>query len=170
MSHLQKRISVACPLAQAGVRLGDFFREHGNANGDTAKLSLHVDVKLPGLPMRVTLQRAVIVTLQPHRLPGDMTPRFNVQWAPEHPGPFPLFSGELLVESGDDYNTFTICLRGDYTPPLGIAGAGFDFLLGNYVAGVTASNLLHVIRDSIASKFEASEAGKRPLGQPSAVS
>jgi hypothetical protein len=168
MSTLDQSIAVACPLAQAAPRLKQFFREHGNAEGDTAKLSLHVDIDVPGLPLPLSLARGVIATIQPHHLPADMEPRYSVQWAPEKPGPFPLFSGELIVEGRDDYDSFTLRLRGSYTPPLGALGEGFDMAVGNRIAAAAAGNLLRRICDTINENFQKDEAEKRrPVSEPS---
>jgi len=160
MSHLEQQVTVTCPLAQAAMRLRHFFREHGNSDGDTAKLTLRIEVDIPGIPTPLTLQRAVIATIEPHRLPADMDPRYSVQWTPEEPGPFPLFSGELVVESTDDYDSFGLRLSGRYTPPLGLVGQGFDIAMGNHVAQAAASDLLHRIKDAIERDFQADEAGK----------
>jgi len=160
MSHLEQRISVACPLGQAASRLTQFFTEHGNASADTAKLSLKLDLSVPGVPIPISLARSVIATIQPHRRPSDMTPRFDVQWAPEKAGPLPLFSGELVVMAHEDYRSFDLCLRGDYEPPMGIVGAGFDAAIGNRVAHATADQLLHSVRDLIEREFQSDEARK----------
>jgi len=170
MSQLEQHRSVACPLAQAAMRLKHFFQQHGNADGDTVKLSIGIDLDVPGLPAPLALQRSVVVTVRPHHLAADMEPRYLVQWAPELHGPFPLFEGELVVEGGDDYNTFVLCLRGNYTPPLGLVGKGFDAVVGNRVAQATADGLLHRIRDSIEQAFGVDEARKlpaKPLGDNS---
>jgi hypothetical protein len=161
MSNLEQRRSVACPLAQAGMRLKHFFSLHGNRDGDIAKLTIGIDVDVPGLSVPLALQRAVIVTIQPHHLPADMDPRYAVQWAPEQPGPFPLFSGELTVESGDDYNSFVLFIAGNYAPPLGLLGRGFDAIVGNRVARSTVDGLLKQIGGSIELAFEDDEAKKR---------
>lgn len=160
MSQLEQQVTVACPLAQAASRLKHFFREHGNPDGDTAKLELRIEVNIPGMASPLRFGRAVIATIQPHHLPADMEPRYAVQWAPEVPGPFPLFSGELLVESMDDYDSFRLRLSGSYTPPLGLVGQGFDHAVGNHVAQTTAANLLDRIKDVIERDFAADEAGK----------
>jgi hypothetical protein len=160
VSHLEQRLAVTCPLAQADARLGEFFREYGNSAGDTARLTLRVSVGVPGLVTPLTLHRTVVATIQPHRLPADTTPRYTVQWAPETPGPFPLFAGELAVESGDDYDSFTLRLDGNYTPPLGLIGKGFDIAVGNRIARATANDLLHTVRASIERHFQANEARK----------
>jgi hypothetical protein len=160
MSQLDQEVTVTCPLAQAAARLRHFFKEHGNPDGDTSKLTLRIEVNIPGVPTPLTLQRAVIATIQLHHLPSDMEPRYQVQWAPEVPGPFPLFAGELVVESMDDYDSFRLRLKGAYTPPLGLVGQGFDNAMGNHVAQATAADLLHRIRDVIERDYQANEALK----------
>ncbi len=142
------------------MRLNRFFREHGNPEGDTAKLELRIEANLPRTPASLTLQREVIATIQAHHLPADMEPRYRVQWAPEVPGPFPLFSGELVVEGLEDYDSFRLRLRGDYTPPLGLLGQGFDTVIGNHIAQATASDLLQRVREIIERDFRADETAK----------
>ncbi len=148
-----------CPLAQAAARLHDFFREHGNPEGDLAKLTLRLNANIAGFSLP-PIERTVIASIQPHHLPADTTPRYRVQWAAEHSGPFPLFAGELVVESGDDYDTFTLFLRGDYTPPLGLVGKGFDAALGNRIARATANDLLHHVKELVEREFQSNEARK----------
>ena len=80
---------------------------------------------------------------------GDMTPRYAVAWAPEEPGPFPLFAGELQVENAEDYDAFWLVLRGAYEPPLGLVGAAFDYIVGSRIAATCARNLLTEIAESI---------------------
>ncbi len=160
MSHLDQDISIRCPLAQARKRLTDFFREFGNREGDTLKLVLHIDLTVPGLKAPLTLGRSVIATIQPHHHPGDMEPRFRVQWAPQTPGPFPLFAGELTVEGASDYDSFRLRLSGDYSPPLGTVGKSFDLLLGKRIAEATTDNLLHRIRNAIELAFQHDESAK----------
>lgn len=160
MSHLERRVSIACPLAQAAMRLRHFFAETGSPDGDVAKLLLQIDVRVPGLPAPLTLQRAVVATVRAHHLPADMTPRFRVEWAPETPGPFPLFAGELFVD-GDDYESFDLSLSGDYTPPLGLIGKGFDVAVGNRIAEATAADLLDRIKAFAERAYALDEETKR---------
>jgi hypothetical protein len=159
-TRITQRTLVRCPSAQSAKRLADVFREHGNDAGDTAKLSLFLELSVPGLTEPLRLKRAVIVTLQPHHVKGDMEPRYRVQWAPAEPGPFPLFAGELRVEGDVDYNSFFLALDGSYEPPLGLIGAGFDVIVGSRVAAVCARNLLALIAENIESAFAADEARK----------
>ncbi len=168
MSKLDQSVAVMCPLAQAAARLKQFFAKNGDAEGDAAKLSLQVDIDVPGLSLPLSLKRGVVATIQPHHLPADMEPRYVVKWAPEKPGPFPLFAGELLVEGRDDYDSFTLRLRGDYTPPLGALGEGFDMTVGNRIAAAAAGNLLRRICDEIVRDYQRDEAEKRrPVPEPS---
>ena len=89
-----------------------------------------------------------------------MTPRYAVAWAPEEPGPFPLFAGELRVENAEDYDAFWLVLRGSYEPPLGLVGAAFDAIVGSRIAAICARNLLTEIADNIETEFAADEARK----------
>lgn len=160
VSHLDRQVVIACPLPQAALRLQHYFRDHGNADGDTMKLQLGIDVVLPGSNTAVAVKRAVIATIQPHHLASDMTPRYRVQWAPEVPGPLPLFSGELLVCACNDFDSFSLQLAGGYTPPLGNFGEGFDRAIGHRIANATADGLLAHVKDAIEREFRADEARK----------
>ena len=124
------------------------------------KLHLGIDVALPGSNTAVTVKRAVIATIAPHHLAADMTPRYRVQWAPEVPGPLPLFSGELLIGAGSDFDSFSLQLSGGYTPPLGHFGEGFDLAIGHRIANATADDLLANMKRAIEREFRADEARK----------
>jgi hypothetical protein len=160
MSSLQVKTVVACPLAQASLRLHRYFSAHGNQAGDTARLNLHATIAPSVLPAPVKLERPVIATIQTHHEPADLTPNFRVQWAPESPGPLPLFSGEIRISGADDYNSFVLELHGGYDPPGGIAGEAFDTLFGNRVAEQTASELLAEIKAFIEEDFAKDEHAK----------
>jgi hypothetical protein len=165
MSHLNAHIIVACPPAQAGSRLKAFLRDRGNRDGGIAKFALSIDVEVPGLPIPLKLQRSIIATIQPHHAAGDMEPRYSVQWAPEHPGQFPLFAGEFIIEGTGDYQSFIIRIVGAYTPPLGVFGKGFDAAIGNRIAQTVANDLLRRMRDTIEHDYRADEEQKRPATQ-----
>jgi hypothetical protein len=162
MSKLEQTVLVKCPLTQAAMRLRNFFRDYGNPNGDAARLILAIEVEIPGLPIPLRIKRPVIATIQPQYLAGDPKPRYKVQWAPEEPGPFPLFAGELVVEGTPGYDAFFLLLRGEYTPPFGALGLGFDMVAGNKIAHGTASDLLYRMRAAIERDFRADEERKQP--------
>jgi hypothetical protein len=158
-TRLVQRTLVACAAGQAARRLDDFFRSHKHEDG-AAYLPLWIDVRLPGLPAPMHVERGVSVTIEPAHRSGDMTPRYRVRWAPSEPGPFPLFSGELRVENAEDYDAFWLCLDGTYEPPLGLVGAAFDAIVGFRIAASCARNLLAQIADAIEAEFAADEARK----------
>ena len=163
-THLTTRTLVRCPVAQSARRITGFFREHGNADGDVAKLSLFLDVNVPGLSASLSVRRAVIVTLQNYRSKADTEPRYRIQWAPAEPGPFPLFTGELRVENDESYDAFDLVLDGVYEPPLGIVGVGFDTIVGAGIAETCARNLLRTLARDIEGAFAVDEAKKPALG------
>lgn len=160
VSHLDRDIVIACPLPQAATRLRHYLHEHGNADGDTVRLDVGVDVPMPGSHAAVAVKRSVIATIQPHHLSADMAPRYRVQWAPELPGPLPLFAGELLVGGNNDFDSFSLRLHGTYSPPLGIFGKGFDVAVGNRIAQATVENPLQHVKAAIETQFLADEARK----------
>ncbi len=160
MGNLDQHVTIACPLAQAAMRLTHFFKANGNGKDDVAKLALHAGVEVPGRAEPIELQRSVIATIELHPELGDMEPRYRLAWAPAVPGPFPSFAGELIVGGTEDYDSFSLRLIGDYTPPLGLVGQGFDAVVGKHIASATADDLLHRIRDAIEREFRADEANK----------
>jgi hypothetical protein len=106
------------------------------------------------------LERPAIVTLTPAHRPQDMAPRFAVHWEAEGDGPYPVFDGFLTVEGGDDYDMFRLALNGTYQPPLGVAGAVFDLVLGNRIADQTAHELLSETAGVMEARFANEEAAK----------
>jgi uncharacterized membrane protein len=95
------------------------------------------------------VQRTVVATLAPYRVPGEIAPRRAVRWAPLRPGPFPTFSGELSVERAEGGAAFTLVLDGRYDPPGGAVGEEFNALVGRTVARATARDLLERIKTSL---------------------
>jgi hypothetical protein len=160
MSTLSERTLVHCSVNQAAGHLSRYFRARGNSDGDVARLSLRAEVPMPGSAETLHLERTAIATLVPRHAPGDMLPHYAVTWAPEHAGPYPTFTGDLAIESGDDYHSFYLVLNGSYEPPLGAVGAAFDAVVGRRIAQLTARNLLAMIADSIEADFGAHERAK----------
>jgi hypothetical protein len=157
MSKLTERALVHCSINQAASHLARYFRARGNSDGDIARLNLRAQVPVPGSNGSLRLERTAIATLTPRHAPGEMLPHFAVSWAPEHAGPYPTFTGDLAIESGDDYHSFYLVLDGTYEPPLGAVGAAFDAIVGHRIAEMTARNLLATIADSIEADFSSVE-------------
>ncbi|MGD0474886.1 MAG: hypothetical protein ABSB70_16950 [Candidatus Velthaea sp.] len=160
MSILTERTLVHCSVNQAARHLARYFKARGNSDGEVARLSLRAEVPVPGSKAPMRLERTAIATLVPRHKPGDIMPHYAVTWAPERTGPYPTFSGDLAIESSDDYNSFYLVLSGTYEPPLGAVGAAFDAVVGHKIAQNTARNLLAMIADSIEADFVAVEETK----------
>ena len=164
MSILSERTLVHCSVNQASRHLARYFKARGNTDGEVARLSLRAEVPVPGQKAPMRLERTAIATLVSRHKPGEIMPHYAVTWAPEHAGPYPTFSGDLAIESADDYKSFYLVLTGTYEPPMGAVGAAFDAVVGHRIAENTARNLLAMIADSIEADFlavEESKAGAR---------
>jgi hypothetical protein len=160
MTTLSERTLVHCSVNQAAKHLARYFKARGNSDGDIARLNLRAEVPVPGAKGTMKLERTAIATLVPRHTPGEIMPHYGVTWAPEQTGPYPTFSGDLAIESGDDYHSFYLVLTGNYQPPLGAVGAAFDAVLGHRIAESTARNLLATIADSIEADFLSVEQSK----------
>lgn len=132
-----------------------------------------------GLPLRalgirtfLRVYRNVSVELHDVSLRTPFTPHvenaLHVAWRVTHGGPFPTFSGILSARAHSTHAT--LHFEGTYTPPLGLAGAWFDRLLGRRIALAGATTLLHDIKRYIerlnidehsATSFAAFEANRR---------
>ncbi len=73
---------------------------------------------------------------------------WSIRWTPENGGPFPDFSGRLSVQYVDD-GCVQLEIRGEYTPPFGAIGQGFDLTVGQRIAARTCKNLLVEIAERI---------------------
>ncbi|MFY9778999.1 MAG: hypothetical protein WAJ85_00640 [Candidatus Baltobacteraceae bacterium] len=164
MSTLSERTRVEVPAAQSQARLAEYFHTLAGRRNGTVRLSLSLPVTFPGLVIPLSLQRTVVATLTPFRLPGDVAPRREVHWAPLRPGPFPSFRGELTVEAAEDGRAFWLELEGTYEPPIGLIGEAFDAVVGHNIARVTALNLLGRIKASLEDAARADEAGAEVAG------
>jgi hypothetical protein len=160
MTELIEKTTIACPLAQAAMQVNRFFADHTGGDGN-AHVPLRLPLHLPGRNAPLVLEQVVVATVVPDREPGQLTPRYRLTWTPaERSESYPAFEGELRVES-EDYDSFVLGIHGHYTPPMGIAGAAFDFAVGRFIAAATARDLLHRIRADVEGAFQAAEARKR---------
>jgi hypothetical protein len=153
MTSIEARQLVHVPLASAKRFLDGFFDAHRGGADDGAHLRLHAG----------EFTREALVTLVADHRPGDMTPRFAVDWKDAAGGPFPTFHGMLTVAADDDYDTFSLVLDGAYTPPGGIGGQLFDAVVGKHIAQTTAGHLLDEIRRESERLFTDEEARKREI-------
>jgi hypothetical protein len=149
MSTLSERVLVAVPAAQSQARLAEYLHALDGRRNGTVRISLSLPVTFPGLAIPLSLQRTVVATLSPFRLPGEIAPRREVRWAPLRPGPFPAFRGELTVEPAEEGRAFWLVLDGTYEPPIGLIGEAFDAIVGRNIARATALDLLGRMKASL---------------------
>ena len=132
MSTIRDFTTVACPFDEVPDRLYAHF------NGGDAVLPLHVrfgDLKI---------ERDVDFHLKTKpAYPGYRL--LDVSWSPKGGGPYPTFAGTLSIAE-DAIGWSRIEIDGTYRPPLGIAGAAFDAMIGHHIAKRTATELLAEIK------------------------
>jgi hypothetical protein len=150
MSTIVEKALVHAPLAAADSLLQAFFATHRAPDGVSAQIILHAG----------DVAHAAVVRLEAAHRPEDMTPRYRVYWETAEPGPYPVYTGELLIGADNDYDTFWLKLDGTYTPPGGIAGQVFDAIAGHRIAIAVARNFLTEMRVAIETLFAAQEQAK----------
>jgi len=163
VSELEEKIIVDCPVSQAKLHIDSFFEEYVAKTDGTepkAALTLRAPLSLPGVS-GVTLERDVHVSLKRQKRPVDAFDALDVRWEVPEGGPYPKFDGTLSVEANDDYDTFSLVLRGSYTPPGGIAGQAFDMALGHRIAEATARDLLERVKTDVEDSHHRVEEIKR---------
>ncbi len=169
MSAFTTRTAVRCSLDQAGNRLARYFAAHGNADGDVVRVKLRV--RLPSLGSAASpawIERHAIATAVPVAgMPHALLPAYDMTWAVEGGGPYPVFVGTLAIEPDEDLSTFFLSLTGDYEAPFGIAGAAFDASIGRRVAKMAVADLLLGIANDIEERCLADEReARRRIGVP----
>jgi hypothetical protein len=150
MSQVHERELVHAALPYADHLLAAFVAANPAPSGNGARVLLHAG----------NIDEAAIVTLVRKHHPGDMTPRYDVHWKAETGSAFPVFSGELVVEADEDYNSFWLTIDGSYEPPGGLAGKMFDAVVGHRLALDTTHNLLLAMRDTAEAEYTRDEQSK----------
>jgi len=98
-------------------------------------MNLHMDVG------PVELHKNIAVTFEHANEGTRFDEVWSIHWEPENGGPFPEFSGWLSVQYASG-GFAQLEVRGEYAPPLGAVGKGFDLMLGQRIAAQTCKNLL----------------------------
>jgi hypothetical protein len=81
-----------------------------------------------------------------------------LQWTPEPGGIYPSFEGRLSAYSDGKDDSTTLELTGEYTPPLGVAGAAFDSILGRRLTADTAHDVLANVAAQMRVRYAYEEA------------
>lgn len=111
-------------------------------------------------PLPGALEKNVLVWYERSTDPMHFDEPWTVRWTPEGGGPYPDFCGQLTVRADDTYRTASLELRGEYLPPLGAVGRGFDIVAGSKIASSTVRRILDNIAREMEERFLAEEARK----------
>jgi len=149
MTQLNERAYVQAPYGRAPQYLKAYLESIGWRPGAPASLSLRVKARDLGIPGEMSVARDVTAKLTPADDPTHLTKPLVVQWSPTGGGPFPTFNGALTISEDEDYGSCVLTLSGEYEPPLGAVGKGFDAVIGRHIAVATARRLLEEIRDGM---------------------
>ncbi len=158
-SALKQQTLVACPLAQAKLRVTAFMKENGSPDGLSLRTPLGFALSAGGPEAGLRLDHRVTIDLSIASRMTALETSWDVEWKSDDGGPYPHFRGTLAVEN-DDYSSFWLILRGTYEPPFGVFGSAFDLLLGKRIAAQSARELLARMAASIEAGFAADEALK----------
>lgn len=95
-----------------------------------------------------TFSKNVLVTFGHANDGTQFNEVWSIHWIPENGGPFPEFNG-LLALRYTSGGPAELEISGEYLPPLGAFGKGFDLVLGQRIASQTCRNLLAEIAGRI---------------------
>ena len=152
MNHLNVSTPIALSSHEALARLESYFEEQAPLG--EMRFSLRAPVEVPGLGIRVTLQRDVVGQVAEL---GDKHRAYTLSWRPAGAGPFPLFKGALVVDEDEAVpGRSVMTLDGRYEPPLNVAGYVFDAVLGTKIAHASAVDLLARISEALHADTTAS--------------
>jgi hypothetical protein len=148
VSDLHETIDVQCPPFYAMHHAERFFTVH-RRDHTPGTLILRVDLSSLKMPGTSEARHEVRVTHE--RVEEDGRARLRLSWDPRDQT-VPQFAGTLSSREKDP-GTTTLVLGGSYKPPLGVAGAAFDLVVGRKIAASTARALLADIKEFIESDY-----------------
>lgn len=149
MTQLNERAYVQVPYNRAADHLTSYLEHIGWSPGSPATLQLRIDAADLGAPATLSVAHDVTARFERIDDPRHLTKPMRVEWSPAGGGPFPSFKGSLTISEDEDYGTCILTLSGEYEPPLGVVGMGFDAIVGRRIAVATARRLLGQIRDGM---------------------
>lgn len=147
-SRISGKIAVASPPSIALEGIKNYF--------ESTRGELHVSVALHDIAAAANLEPMHTVRIEfecrPNRLfIGRNREHLIIKWTPEPAGRFPDFEGELTILplAGDT----ELSIWGEYTPPLGRFGAGFDQWIGRRLAQTTIDRLLKDLKNVLEAEY-----------------
>jgi hypothetical protein len=145
MSEIHECLTVICPF------------DHVPKAATAYVASLPLEDGLPVVALRVRVgdliveRRADLVLKHARSYAGYEV--MEIKWRAHDGGLYPIFRGTLTVE--DEVGKYCrIDLDGSYEPPLGLAGAAFDSVLGHHIAVAAARQLLAEIKTGLEEAFK----------------
>jgi hypothetical protein len=145
MSQIHESLTVLCPFDQVPKAAEAYLA------------SLPVEDGTAVVPLRLSIgdliveRRADLKLTHSRDYPGFAV--MEISWSPHGGGPYPVFVGTLSAEE-EGGNFCRLDLDGAYMPPLGIAGAVFDAVVGHQIAVGVARQLLDEIKTGIQLAFQ----------------
>jgi len=145
MTTIHEFLTVLCPFDQISKAAAAYVASLPSDDGKPV-------VALRAKVNDITIERKADLVLKHARAyPGYEI--MDIEWRPHDGGPYPVFRGTLSVE--DEGGNFSrIDLDGAYAPPLGVAGAMFDAVVGHHIATEVAKQLLGEIKMGFELAFQ----------------
>ncbi len=150
MSKIRETIGVACPMHYIMNHAQRFFTVH-RRDVTPGTIALRVDLSALNLPGAAQARHDVHVEHELRREPGKPG-EIAVSWDPAD-RTVPSFAGTLHCSEGGEGETI-LALDGEYEPPLGVAGAVFDLVVGRRIAAATLQALLEDIKRFVEADFK----------------
>jgi hypothetical protein len=146
MTKLSEVASVPLPVKTTEENILRYL-ESRRRDG-TIVIPLRVSLQDFGLPDDLRIERDVSVRVEKRRDAENINEEIAIGWIPTDEGPFPSFTGRLIVWSEEDLEKSFVQLEGSYEAPLGTAGKAFDAAIGWLIAKRTAQTFLNNLRDA----------------------
>jgi len=145
MTTLHEFVTVHCPFKDVPANAAAYVAALPSENG---KAMVGMQVAFDNLILE---RRADLVLRHGHAYPGYEV--MEIELRPHGGGPYPHFTGTLTVED-DGRNCCRLDLNGTYDPPLGVAGAVFDAVVGHGIAVAAIRHLLGEIKTAFELAFQ----------------
>ncbi len=156
MTKIRETLHIRCPYGRAK----DFLKEELAPLAATQKNVSHT-LRVPFRDQALTAP--VVMHYSAALDPMGFDEPWKISWEPKDTNLYPIFTGSICVRAEEDWETGVLELEGEYEPPLGVAGAAFDAVLGKRIAEATAITLLGEIAKGMEKRYDAEEQAKAAL-------
>jgi hypothetical protein len=156
LTKIRETLHIRCPYGRAK----DFLKEELGPIAGSHKYEVRT-LRVPYRDREITAP--VVMNYCVAHDPMGFDEPWKIDWSPEDNSLYPSFTGLLCVRADENWDTAVLELSGEYEPPLGIAGAAFDAVIGKRIAEVTAITFLGEIAQGMEKRYEAQEIAKAAL-------